>query len=167
MFALNFAPHGFLPCDGLTVPLQSYQSLFQVIGKVFGGNGTTNFRLPNLQGVAPMHWGSAPDLSPRNLGDSGGETTVLLTPSTMAAHNHSPAASLSSTAQQPAGLMFSTRGDVRPAPNFYASKMVNPLPMNAGALANSGGGLPHNNLMPYQVLTFCICTAGDTSASDE
>src|ERR1700741_2523410 len=88
IFPFNFAPKGWAFCDGQILPISQNTALFSLLGTNYGGNGTSNFALPNLQGRAPLDWGQGPGLSPRNLGEVGGETAVTVLASQMAAHSH-------------------------------------------------------------------------------
>ena len=87
-FGFNFAPYGWFLCNGQTLSIQAYTTLFAVIGTYFGGNGTTNFQLPNLQGSVPMHWGNAPSGSVYDLGELAGSTNVTLNSSQVPSHSH-------------------------------------------------------------------------------
>lgn len=166
MFACNFAPRGWINCNGQFLPVQGYQSLFGVIRTNFGGNGTTNFRVPAMGDKSPLGVGSGPGLSPRNIGDIGGKVTVSLDATQLAVHSHTPAASTKGTTMNPAGGVWATQGNVRPEPNLYATAMTNPQVMAAGIIGSTGGvqpgGVqPHNNLMPYQVVNICMSMTDD------
>jgi microcystin-dependent protein len=161
LFACFFTPNGWFPCEGQFVPVQGYPGLFAVIGTNFGGNGSSNFKLPDLRAASPVGMGSGPGLSQRNIGATGGTPEVLLNTDEMPTHTHSPMASLKSTANSPVGAVWGTAGEVRPLPDLYAAAMVNPQAMTPGIIGSTGGGMPHNNLMPYQVITIGICKEGD------
>src|SRR5438132_9205161 len=88
IFPFNFAPKGWAWCDGQLLPLSQNTALFSLLGTTYGGNGTSNFALPDLQGSAPMHPGQGPGLSLHDLGETGGSETVTLINSEMPAHNH-------------------------------------------------------------------------------
>src|SRR5580692_1000541 len=88
MFAGPFAPSGWAFCDGQLLAISQYSALFSLIGTYYGGNGTTNFALPNLQGNAPMHQGNGAGLTPRTIGERGGTTTVTVLSPQVAAHSH-------------------------------------------------------------------------------
>src|ERR1035438_9728459 len=89
MFGGNFAPMGYALCQGQILPISAYAALFSLLGTTYGGNGTTNFGLPNVQGLAPMAPGQGAGLSLRSLGDTGGAVTVTLTASTTPQHTRS------------------------------------------------------------------------------
>jgi len=87
-FAFNFAPIGWLQCQGQTLNINQYAALFSIIGTYYGGNGTTNFQLPNLQGIVPIGTGQGPGLSPFVQGQAGGETQHTLVTNEMPLHTH-------------------------------------------------------------------------------
>jgi microcystin-dependent protein len=157
IFGFNFAPKGWAFCDGQLLPLSQNTALFSLLGTTYGGNGTSNFALPDLRGNAPMFWGQGPGLSLHDIGETGGSDTVSLLESEMPSHSHSYMAStqlgLANTGQSQDWAM----GD---GINLYAS-ITNPLvPMAGQALAPNGGGQPHNNMQPYLTLNFCIALQG-------
>src|SRR5579859_2829604 len=84
----GFAPRGFALCNGQLMSISQNTALFSLLGTFYGGNGTTNFALPNFQGNVPMHQGAGPGLTPRNLGETGGETNVTLFTNQLASHTH-------------------------------------------------------------------------------
>src|SRR5262245_26202423 len=88
MFGGNFAPLGWATCDGQLLPISQYTALFSLLGTTYGGDGVTNFALPDLRGRVPMHPGQGPGLSPRTLGEKAGTETVTLTTAQLPAHNH-------------------------------------------------------------------------------
>ena len=155
MFACNFPPRGWINCNGQFLPVQGYTALFGVIGTNFGGNGTSNFRIPALGDKSPLGAGQGAGLSPRKIGQTGGTNQVLLNASQLASHSHTPAASIKGTTANPAGGVWAAQGDVRPEPNLYATAMTNPQGLAAN-VGSTGGVQSHNNLMPYQVLYLCM-----------
>src|SRR5215216_55761 len=88
IFPFNFAPKGWAWCDGQLLPLSQNTALFSLLGTTYGGNGKSNFALPNLQGSAPMHPGQGPGLSLHDLGQTGGSDTVTLLQSEIPVHTH-------------------------------------------------------------------------------
>jgi microcystin-dependent protein len=158
IFPFNFAPKGWAWCDGQLMPLSQNTALFSLLGTTYGGDGKSNFALPDLQERAPMHPGQGPGLSLHDLGETGGSETVTLLESEIPAHNHSL---LGSTApgnnKNPAGnvLARSTGG------NVYLPSAGAPLvSMSDQQVAPAGGDQPHNNLQPYLTFYFCIALQG-------
>lgn len=159
IFGCNFAPVDWAFCNGQILPISQNTALFSLIGTYYGGDGTTNFALPNLQGIAPLQTGQGPGLTLRDLAETGGEQTVTLTQSEMPQHTHSVNAKTSGGSNDPGGNLWGAAGNQRPAPNFYSNS--NPdVQMNSGALSTAGGSLPHNNMPPYLTLNFCIAISG-------
>jgi microcystin-dependent protein len=159
IFPFNFAPRGWAFCNGAVMPLSQNTALFSLLGTNYGGNGTTNFGLPNLQGSVPMHPGQGPGLSLRDLGETGGTETVTLLPTEIPAHIHALGAQ-----NLPLGTTVTAEAKTfnRPASgNLYDSNPSAPLvAMSPLAIAPAGGGLPHNNMQPYLTLNFCIALQG-------
>ena len=165
MFGGNFAPKGFAFCNGQLLALSQNTALFSLLGTNYGGDGRTNFGLPNLQGLAPIQQGQGPGFSPYTLGQTGGTSTVTVTSSQIPSHNHSPncLSTLPNPSPQlsPSGNVWAVAGTRRAATTLYkASPFGTAVPMNPAALANSGGSQPHNNMQPYLALTFIIALQG-------
>jgi microcystin-dependent protein len=152
MFGGNFAPTGWALCDGQLLPLSQNTALFSLLGTTYGGDGKSTFALPNLQGSAPMQPGQGPGLSDRFLGEASGSPTITLLQSELPLHSHTANAKTSlGNSQTPADQTWAgsnaTKQYVNTAPN---------TPMAPNALSPAGGGLPHNNLALYLVVTFII-----------
>jgi microcystin-dependent protein len=160
IFASNTIPPGWMPCDGSLLPIAAYTALFSLLGTYYGGNGTNTFALPNLRGSAALGAGEGKGLTPYYIGETGGEATVTLNLDEIAAHSHFPSANAAGTLGPPGGALWGNPGTVRPAPNFFASKVSTPVLMNKAAIGTTGGGMPHNNLMPYNTFVFCISLDG-------
>jgi microcystin-dependent protein len=154
MFAGNFAPTGWALCDGQLLPISQNTALFSLLGVQYGGDGRTTFALPNLQGRSPMHCGDGPGLTPRVIGESGGETAVTLAATQMPAHGHAALAAAGAGNQVgPSGNDWAEiRGYVY-SPN--ADGQLSP-----SALGLTGAGQPHNNMPPYLALSFIIAMQG-------
>lgn len=154
IFPFNFAPKGWAWCDGQLLPLSQNTALFSLLGTTYGGNGKSNFALPDLQGRAPMHPGQGPGLSLHDLGETGGSETVSLLESEIPAHSHPMSMSLRPGDNlNPQGLALGTGNAAYVAP-------ANLQFMAPEALAPAGGDQPHNNLQPYLTFYFCIALQG-------
>ena len=148
IFSFGFAPRGWAMCNGQLLLINQNQALFSILGTTYGGNGQTNFALPNLQGRVPVYVGNG-----IVLGQSAGEAAHTLTISEMPAHTHLPAGS-----STPANLGV-------PTGNVWATgnAAYNPTPnttMNPASLLPAGGSQPHANLSPYVTVNVCIALQG-------
>jgi microcystin-dependent protein len=157
IFPFNFAPKGWAWCDGQLLPLSQNTALFSLLGTTYGGNGKSNFALPDLQGRAPMHPGQGPGLSLHDLGETGGSETVSLLESETPSHSHTLRANTLDPADTnipgpSASFAQATGGGLyQPAQNGF---------MAAEVAAPAGGDQPHNNMMPYLTFYFCIALQG-------
>jgi microcystin-dependent protein len=160
IFTCNFAPAGWAFCNGQLLPISQNTPLFSLLGTNYGGDGKTTFALPDLRGSVPMFYGQGPGLSSHDIGEAGGAPTVTLLNTEVPAHAHNlqasphladidtpgPGNSLGRSAPQ---LIYKT-------PNGAAT----PAAMAPGVVTPAGSTLPHNNLMPYLTLNFCIALQG-------
>jgi microcystin-dependent protein len=159
IFPFNFAPKGWAFCDGQILPLSQNTALFSLLGTTYGGDGKSNFALPDMQGNAPMHPGQGPGLSLHDLGETGGSETVSLLESEIPAHSHALTANSNpGNVKLPSASVTLARSGGA-AENTYgpASSLVN---MNDNVLTPAGGDQPHNNMQPYLTLSFCIALQG-------
>lgn len=148
--SFNFPPKGWALCNGQLLPINQNQALFSLLGTQYGGNGQTNFALPNLRGRAPIHQAAG-----FNLGQAAGQESHTLTLAEMPAHTHVLQASTVAA------------NNALPGPNVFAQspQQVYTLPTNLTALEPSsvtsvGGSQPHMNMQPYLVLNFIIALQG-------
>jgi microcystin-dependent protein len=160
IFPFNFAPKGWATCDGQLLPISQNTALFSLLGTFYGGDGKSTFALPNLQGNVPIHAGQGQGLSQYFLGEEGGSETVTLLQTEIPAHTHVPSAHAQDDA-----LVFNPGPGVTPASAnggfpYNTTVNANQVQFALEALAPSGGDQPHNNLMPYLTLNFCIALQG-------
>lgn len=156
IMSFGFAPKGWALCNGQLLPINQNQALFSLLGTTYGGDGKSNFALPDLQGRAPMHPGQGPGLSLHDLGETGGSETVTLLESEIPSHSHSENASQSDGIDQvPANSMLAAGVGI----GQYAAPGAQ-VALNDNDLAPAGGDQPHNNLQPYLTLYFNIALQG-------
>ena len=164
IFPFNFAPKGWAFCDGQLLPISQNTALFSLLGTTYGGDGKSTFGLPNLQGRTAMFYQQGPGLSLYDIGEVGGSDYLTLLASELPSHPHTLNATTGSgTTSDPNGNMFSdgnwsvqgSTGKVQ----YYTATAPNKQ-MNAFSTTFSGGSQPHNNLMPYLTLNFCIALQG-------
>jgi microcystin-dependent protein len=159
IFPFNFAPKGWAFCDGQILPLSQNTALFSLLGTTYGGDGKSNFALPDMQGNAPMHPGQGPGLSLHDLGETGGSETVTLLESEIPSHSHTMVAyTVAGNRLTPGGNSLSRANGSTP----YLTNSPQPptVNMSDNAVTPAGGDQPHNNMQPYLTLNFCIALQG-------
>jgi microcystin-dependent protein len=160
IFPFNFAPTGWAFCDGQLMPISQNTALFSLLGTTYGGDGKSTFALPDLQGNVPMHPGQGPGLTLHDLGEQSGVESVTLLQSEIPAHTHiislpndtadTPAPGpLVSPAQANGGFVYAAKPSQAQTAQMYFQ-----------SLSGAGGSLPHNNMMQYLTLNFCIALQG-------
>ena len=150
IFSFGFAPHGWALCNGQLLPINQNQALFSLLGTTYGGNGQTNFGLPNLQGRVPISFGNS-----FTLGQLGGEYIHTLGLAEMPQHTHTlQTSSNSPDTKLPAGNYFASNTGFLP----YSPTMEEQ--MSPTAVTSQGGSQPHQNQQPYLTLNFCIALQG-------
>ena len=147
LMSFNFAPKGWALCNGQLLPINQNQALFSILGIAYGGNGQTNFALPDLRGRVPIHWGSGV-----NLGERAGEEFHTVTVNEMPAHNHFVQASTTNADQVIPSILAGTNNAYAPAGNLTT--------LNAASISTVGGSQPHENRQPFSVISFCIALQG-------
>src|SRR5207245_260420 len=157
IFGFNFAPRGWATCDGQLMPISQNTALFSLLGTFYGGDGKSTFGLPNLQGSAPMHIGGnqpGPGLSVHDLGEQSGTDFVTLLDSEMPSHNHV----IQCKGTPPPGNAGTPDPSVAIARSSGTTAYTTPVNLGAmspNTIGIAGSSFPHNNMMPYLVLTFC------------
>lgn len=153
MFAGTFPPVGWATCDGQLLSISQNTALFSILGTSFGGNGQSTFALPDLRGRVPVHAGQGPGLSSYSVGQEGGEEAHTLATPEVPVHSHAVGASAADgTVTHPAGAVPARGGSYSATPDGTT--------MNPAMIGNVGGGAPHNNVQPYQAVTFIIALQG-------
>lgn len=151
LVSFNFPPKGWAFCNGQLLPINQNQALFALLGTTYGGNGMTNFALPNLRGRMPIHRGAG-----HYLGEAAGTTSVTLTTSQLPSHTHIGVASNSlATSSNPAGAVLGKKG--RLGRDVFAGRLNNAMGAPSSAV---GGSQPHNNMQPYAVVNAVIALQG-------
>ena len=160
IFGGNFAPAGWALCDGQILPLAQNTALFSLLGTFYGGDGRTNFGLPNLQGAAPLMAGQGAGLANRVLGETGGEPVVTLLAPEIPSHTHTVSGSSSAgTLVNPANADWGVASIAR-GQKLYATTAGTSPALSPQAFASNGSSFPHNNLPPYLVVNFIIALVG-------
>lgn len=155
IFAGNFAPAGWMFCEGQLLPISENETLFQLIGTTYGGDGQSTFALPDIRGRLPIHQGQGTG-SAYIMGQSGGAEEVTLTTQQIPAHNHPLLASADpGGAITPAGNTLGAGASVQ----VYRPIGAN-VPANAGSVGPAGGSQPHTNFQPYICMNYIISLFG-------
>lgn len=150
MFAGNFAPAGWMFCDGQLVPISENETLFQLIGTTYGGDGQSTFALPDLRGRVPLHFNAA-----HGLAEMAGVESVTLTSNQIPSHTHPMLASMNpGMTVNPAGSALAS-----PPSDLYIEDVTS-VAMSAQAISSVGGSQPHDNMQPYLCISFIISLYG-------
>lgn len=165
MFACNFAPKGWALCNGQLLAINTNTALFSLLGTTYGGNGTQNFALPNLQSAFPLHQGQGTGLSAYTIGEIGGTPSVTLTVNQIPTHTHTFNATTTSANAAAIGPSLVPAAPTASGATAYAVSQASDPTLVAqtlapGAVAIAGGSQPHSNLMPSLCITFCIALVG-------
>ena len=155
LFAFDWAPVGWARCDGAVLSISSNTALFSLLGTTYGGNGQTTFALPDLRGRAPIHDGSGPGLSPKDIGQVGGTESVTLAAANVAPHTHTVAATATASSKSPSGMVpaYTDGGSAYGTSDgtTMAPAMIQP---------NAGGPTPVSIESPYLAMNYCIAVEG-------
>jgi microcystin-dependent protein len=156
MFAGNFAPRGWAFCEGQLLAVSQNDALFSLLGTIYGGDGRTTFGLPDLRGRIPIHAGTGPGLSPRQLGAKAGTENVTLTTNQLPSHNHPMAVSSDvSNSPNPGSNVTARPSSV----DLYINDAPN-VNLNTQAITSLGGSRSHDNMMPFVAINFIIALVG-------
>jgi microcystin-dependent protein len=164
-FGFNFAPRNWALCNGQTLAISQNTALFSLIGTTYGGNGTSTFLLPNLQGRLPMHQGSGQGLTPRVIGEVGGSENVTLLTTNLPQHSHSlNATTAAATGTSPQNTLLANANGADGQGNPLTVQIYGPTPANTimdpTAIGLTGNSLPFSIMSPYLVISFCIALQG-------
>lgn len=158
IFPFNFAPKGWAFCDGQLLPISQNTALFSLLGTTYGGDGRSTFGLPNMQGNVPLQQGQSTTGTTYDLGETGGSETVTVLQAQMPSHSHAIDGNIG-----PSNLAAPTptRSLARANPGqAYTATLTNITQFAANAIQLNGSNSPHNNMMPYLTLSFCIAMQG-------
>jgi len=159
-WALNFAPRGWAMCQGQILPISQYTALFSLIGTYYGGNGTSNFELPDLRSRVPMKYGTDSTGNSYVIGQEAGEETITLSSTQMPIHTHTVSGSTTTAHKSApsAGFALATSGN---GGFFYAPGNSPTTAINPGTVSMYlGGNQAHTNLQPYLAINWCIALTG-------
>ena len=156
--AVTFTQRNWMACEGQLLPISEYSALFSLLGTTYGGDGRTNFALPDLRGRVPVGYGQGPGLSNRPQSEEGGSETNTLSVAQMPTHNHAVNAVVEDgnehipTGNLPAGTKLLDKE--------YSNASASNTTMNSAMINNTGGSQPVNNMQPYAVVRYVICVQG-------
>jgi microcystin-dependent protein len=159
MFGGSFPPNGWLFCSGQSLPISENETLFNLIGTTYGGDGQSTFNLPNLQGRVPVHQGTGPGLGSYVMGQAAGVESVTLTIQTMGPHNHPMIATSSAAQLSPASATMATPTGTQAGLRTYSAAAPNTT-LNPASINLQGGSQPHDNFQPTLCVSFIISLFG-------
>jgi microcystin-dependent protein len=159
LFAGNFAPSGWMFCDGSTLPISENEVLFQLIGTTYGGDGEETFQLPNLQGRVPLHFGTSPSGVTYQIGEMAGEESVTLSTQQIPTHTHAALAASVGQTTSPSNAVLATAQSTQQGVRLY-STVGSTTTLGPGTITPTGGSQPHENMQPFLGLNFIISLFG-------
>jgi microcystin-dependent protein len=161
LFGFPRVPTGWLACDGASVPISQYDVLFALIGTTYGGDGVTTFNVPDLRGRLPLSQGNGRGLTPRVLGEIGGEEAHILLGSEMPSHSHSLLSTTTpGTTPTPDPSLHLATSSIASAKVYAPQADVPGDDVMAPSIGATGNNLPHDNMMPTLTCNYCICWSG-------
>ena len=163
IYAFNFAPYNWAACSGQLMPIQQNTALFSLLGTTFGGNGTSNYQLPNYIGNAACGQGSGAGLTPRVMGETFGSDSVTLVTNTMPAHSHAARIYNQTDATKRTGTPATGNAIIplqKPGMKAFTADATFNTTFPPATIGVAGAGAPHENQQPYLTLNFCICLSG-------
>jgi microcystin-dependent protein len=165
LFPYNFVPMGWLPCDGSLLSIQSYSALFALLGTTYGGNGTSNFALPDLRSRVPIGVGQGPNLSSYVLGAQAGAENVALAANQIPGHSHTiNVSAAAATTEKPLNAFLAQSNGMEShtavAVNSYGATATAGSTLAAGSVNANAGGAAHPNIQPVLALQYCIAIQG-------
>jgi microcystin-dependent protein len=165
MFGGNFAPAGWMTCSGQLVPISEYETLFNLIGTTYGGDGQTTFGIPDLQGRVPIHNGQGSGLGSYVIGQKAGSETVTVTTPQLPSHNHLigiPSAPANQSVPSSSTILATESSNAPGTGNAYTYAAAGgpQTAMVASSIGSGGGSQPHNNIQPVMAVTYCISLFG-------
>lgn len=158
IFTGNYAPSGWMFCEGQLLKISENTALYSIIGTQYGGDGIQTFALPDLSGKVAVNQGAGPGLTPRQIGETGGSSDVSLVRQELPAHNHLPVFNNEGTSNSPAAAVWADPG--RRSNQTYSSNSTSKRLMNPSAIGSTGGNSGHNNRQPFLTLKYIISVAG-------
>ena len=160
MFGGNFYPAGWMFCEGQLLPISEYETLFNLIGTTYGGDGQNTFGLPDLRGRVPLHPGTGGGAT-YVLAEQGGLYQVTLNTQQIPAHTHAVFSTASGQGNSPVqNVSYPASATPTPNRNVYGPQGSNPATLYVGTITNTGNSLPHDNMQPYLAINFIISLFG-------
>ena len=159
IFAGNFPPNGWMFCEGQTLPISENETLFQLIGTTYGGDGESTFNLPNMASRVAIHMGTAPNGVTYQLGEMAGTEQETLTVQQIPGHTHTPLATTTGQVALPTGGVLATAQSTQTGVRVYSSQAPD-VQMNANSVTPAGGSQPHENCQPFLCLNYIISLFG-------
>lgn len=159
LFAGNFAPAGWMFCDGQVLPISENETLFQLIGTTYGGDGQSTFALPNLQSRIPIHQGTGPDGNTYTLAQASGTESETLTIQQLPIHTHQALAASTGQVTSPANAVLAAATSTQSGIRIYSTAAPN-TPLHTSAISAIGGSQPHQNVQPFLCINYIISLFG-------